>query len=96
MIEFNLTIPMPYLNVEATKGAWQLEYPNNSLRYVLRTDSRQELTSGYWQVPDEVIKKWTTNDDVITDALLEAAPWDITPLPTPSLRNNSATTNTNN
>lgn len=88
MIDFNLTNPMPYLNVEATKGAWQIEYPNNILRYVLRTDTRQELTSGYWQVPDEVIVLWTTNDNVITDALLEAAPWDITPLPTPERINN--------
>ena len=96
MIDFDLTTPMPYLNVEATKGAWQLDYPNNTLKYVLRTETKQELLSGYWQVPDEVIAQWTTNDDVITDALLEAEPWDITIIPIPIVPHLDINTDSNN
>lgn len=83
MINFDLPNPLPYLNTDAVKGGWHIDYPSNLLSYVLQSADTQALVSGMWQVPQEVVALWTDDDDVITDALIQAQPWIVPPAPTP-------------
>jgi len=77
MIQFNVNPAIPYFNVEITKGEWTIVYPANVLQYNLREANGFLLKEGTWNVPTETIDAWGTDDSVITNALLTAAPWEI-------------------
>lgn len=83
MVNFSLATPLPFINVEAVGGCWEIQYPSSMLTWILYDVNNVNLTHGYWQVPSDVIAQWTDNDDVITDALLEAQPWIVVAPPQP-------------
>ena len=80
MIGFNLSEPLPFINTEAVKGGWYIDYPSNLLTYVLQSSDTQELTRGMWLVPTQIISNWV-DDSIITNALIDAKPWIIPPAP---------------
>ena len=78
MIISTLQTPIPYFNVEATKIAWVLTYPDCVTYYQLLDDVESKLYDGYYVVDKAVVQAWGEDDSIITDAIVNAAPWNIT------------------
>lgn len=76
-IEFQLDPVLPYINVTATKGWFYVNYPSGLSYWVLQDDNNQQLMTGNYTFSEEVLAQWTTSDQVLIDALLAAAPWDV-------------------
>jgi len=78
MIAFDFPTPIPFIGKKTiTKGEWSLLYPSRQMYYRLLDVNGSELLTGNWQVPLETVDNdWHDDDNVITDALIEAAPWD--------------------
>lgn len=82
-IYFELNPSLPFLNVEATKGFFYLQYPSGWSYWEIQDADGQKLKDGNYAFPQEVLAQWTTSDQVLIDKILEAAPWDIKPIPPP-------------
>lgn len=78
-IEFILDPKLPYLNVEATKGFFYVQYPSGWSYWEIQTEAGQQLKNGNYTFSSEVLAQWTTSDQVLIDAILSDAPWDIKP-----------------
>jgi len=76
-IEFQLNPTLPYINVTATKGWFYVNYPSGYSYWTLQDSSGNALMTGNYTFSQEVLSQWTTSDQVLIDALLEAAPWDV-------------------
>lgn len=76
-IHFQLESPLPFLNVEATKGSFFLQYPSGWSYWNITTESGQVLKEGNYTFPQEVLDTWLENDDVLIANILEVKPWDI-------------------
>jgi len=77
MIISTLTTPIPYFNVTATKIGWVLSYPDCVAYYQLLNDADIKLYDGHYLVDTTIVQAWGTDDSVITDAIVSAAPWNI-------------------
>ena len=77
-INFELIQPVPYINVNATQGWFYVNYPSGYSYWALQDSNGQQLMTGNYTFPEEVLAMWTTSDQVLIDALLIAAPWDVT------------------
>lgn len=72
-----LTTPIPYFNVSATKIGWVLSYPDCVAYYQLLNSEDIKLYDGHYLVDPMVVQAWGEDDSVITDAIVNAAPWNI-------------------
>jgi len=75
MITAQLTTPIPVFNKEITQLAWRVNYPENLMYYQLQTAEGISFKEGNWIVPIEVINAWGVDDSVISNAVIEAKPW---------------------
>ena len=75
MIIGQLPTPLPYINDTMTQVAWRVTYPDNILYYELQNVHGLMLSRGNWDVPQSIMNTWGPDDSVMTDALIEAAPW---------------------
>ena len=75
MIIAQLPEPIGFINTTATRVAWMVTYPSNTMYYVLQNQNNTILKDGNWIVPNEVIQVWGPDDSVVSDALIAAAPW---------------------
>ena len=83
-IEFQLDPALPFINVEATKGYFYVQYPSGFSYWAIQDDKETKLKDGNYTFSQEVLAQWTTSDDVLIDDILAAAPWivvDNTPIP---------------
>ncbi len=77
MVISTLSTPIPYFNVSATKIGWVLSYPDCVAYYQLLNDEEIKLYDGHYLVDPVVVEGWGTDDSVITNAIITAAPWNI-------------------
>jgi len=77
MVFSNLLNPIPYFNVNITKIGWVLSYPDCVAYYQLLNDTDLKLYEGHYRVDDAVVQSWGTDDSVITNAIIAAAPWNV-------------------
>lgn len=80
-IQFSLDPALPYINVTATQGWFYVNYPSGLSYWALKDSVGQQLIAGNYTFSQEILAQWTTSDQVLIDALLTAAPWDIQILP---------------
>jgi hypothetical protein len=77
MIAFDFPTPIPFIGSKIiTKGEWNLQYPSRQMYYRLLDVDGNQLLIGNWLAPAEIVDNDWGPDSVITDALIEAAPWD--------------------
>lgn len=75
MITAQLPTPIPAFNKFITQIAWRVNYPENLMYYQLQTADGISFKEGNWLVPIEVINAWGVDDSVISNAVIEAKPW---------------------
>ena len=78
MIIAILDTPIPYFNVTATKIGWVLSYPDCIAYYQLLDDAESKLYDGHCAIDKTIVQAWGEDDSVITNAIIEASPWNIT------------------
>ena len=77
MINFKLDKALPFLNKVAVQGVWSTNYPSGNIYYLLQDEEGTQLMAGNWQIPEDILKIWGTDDSIVSDALLAAAPWNL-------------------
>ncbi|TSA62254.1 MAG: hypothetical protein D4R41_01855 [Sediminibacterium sp.] len=77
MIKFKLDKALPFLNKVAVQGIWRANYPDGNMYYILQDEAEQQLRDGNWSIPEDILKVWSTDDSIVSDALLAAAPWNL-------------------
>ena len=82
-INFELDSPMPYLNTEAVKGNFFLQYPSGGSYWQIQNEAGQVLKDGNYTFSQEVLATWLENDDVLIDDIKAAAPWEVVLPPAP-------------
>lgn len=78
-IEFELTPAIPYLNVNATKGFFYVQYPSGWSYWEIQDENGTQLKNGNYTFSPEVLSQWTDSDQVLIDDILAAQPWMISP-----------------
>jgi hypothetical protein len=58
-----------------TQVAWRVNYPDNLMYYQLQTVLGLSIKEGNWSVPNEIINIWGVDDSIISNALIQAQPW---------------------
>lgn len=76
MITAQLPTPIPAFVKIITQIAWRVNYPDNLMYYQLQTEEGVLLKEGNWTVPTEVVEVWGADDSVISNAVIEAKPWE--------------------
>lgn len=74
-IEFQLNPSLPFINVEATKGYFYVQYPSGWSYWEIQDAKGTQLKNGNYTFSQEVLAQWTTSDQVLIDDILAAAPW---------------------
>jgi hypothetical protein len=74
-IYFELDPVLPFINVEATKGYFYLQYPSGWSYWAIQDAKGTNLKDGNYTFSQEVLAQWTTSDQVLIDDILAAAPW---------------------
>jgi len=74
-IEFILDPALPFINVEATKGFFYVQYPSGWSYWEIQDAKGTQLKNGNFTFSEEVLAEWTDSDQVLIDAILAAAPW---------------------
>jgi hypothetical protein len=77
MITATLTSPLTYFNTTLTKLRWTMTYPDNVAYYQLTTSEDLVLKDGQCFIDDAVVQSWGADDSIITNAIVNAAPWNI-------------------
>jgi hypothetical protein len=77
MIISTLATPIPYFNVSLTKIGWVLSYPDCVAYYQLLNDSNMKMYEGHYIVDEAIVQAWGADDSVITNAIVNAAPWNV-------------------
>jgi hypothetical protein len=77
MIISTLSTPIPYFNVSLTKIGWVLSYPDCVAYYQLLNDSNTKMYEGHYIVDEAIVQAWGADDSVITNAIVNAAPWNV-------------------
>lgn len=83
-IEFQLNPKLPYLNTEAVKGYFYVQYPSGWSYWAIQDEKGTNLKDGNYTFSQEILSQWTDSDQVLIDDILAAAPWivvDATPIP---------------
>ena len=79
-ISFVLPKKLPYFKTFATQGNWHCFYLDaNSaiINWQTQDANGMLLTQGNWNIPPDVLAIWGTDNSVVTDALILAAPYDV-------------------
>lgn len=76
MIIAQLPTPIIAFGKLITQVGWRLNYPENPLYYQLQTSDGVVMQDGNWIVTDGVISSWGLENSIVSNALIEAAPWD--------------------
>jgi len=76
MITAQLEKTIPAFGKTITQISWRINYPDNMIYYTLQSAEGISLKDGNWIVPNEIIQSWGTDDSVISDALINAKPWE--------------------
>jgi hypothetical protein len=76
-IEFQLNPKLPYLNTEAVKGYFYVQYPSGWSYWAIQDEKDTILKDGNYTFSQEVLAQWTDSDQVLIDDILAAAPWDV-------------------
>ena len=84
-IEFQLDPVLPFINVEATKGFFYVQYPSGWSYWEIQDAKGTQLKNGNYTFSQEVLAQWTTSDQVLIDDILAAAPWIVVAVPEPIL-----------
>jgi len=74
-IEFQLDPVLPFINVEANKGYFYVQYPSGWSYWEIQDAKGTQLKNGNFTFSEEVLAEWTTSDPVLIDDILAAAPW---------------------
>lgn len=82
-IEFELASPMPYLNTEAVKGFFYVQYPSGWSYWEIQNQAGVQLKNGNYTFSQEVLSQWTDSDQVLIDDILAAEPWIVLPAEAP-------------
>lgn len=77
MINFKLEKPLPFLNKKAEQGVWRANYPDGLMYWILQDADGQHLKDGNWNIPKDILDIWGEDDSVVSNALLESAPWNL-------------------
>ena len=83
-IQFQLNPSLPFINVEAVKGYFYVQYPSGWSYWAIQDEKGTNLKDGNYSFSQEVLAQWTDSDQVLIDALLAASPWDVNDNPTPA------------
>jgi hypothetical protein len=78
MITSTLPTPLVYFNTTLTNLKWAMTYPDNVAYYQLTTSDDLVLKDGQCFIDSSVVESWGKDDSVITNAIINAAPWNIT------------------
>lgn len=85
-IDFQLNPSLPFINVEATKGYFYVQYPSGWSYWEIQDAAGTQLKNGNYTFSQEVLAQWTTSDQVLIDDILAAAPWIVVdPTPQPEI-----------
>jgi hypothetical protein len=85
-IEFQLNPVLPFINVEANKGYFYVQYPSGLSYWAIQDDKGTNLKDGNYTFSQEVLAQWTTSDQVLINDILAAAPWIVVdPTPQPEI-----------
>lgn len=76
-IQFELNPALPYLNTEAVKGYFYVQYPSGWSYWQIQNEAGQSLKDGNYTFSQEILAQWTDSDQILIDDILEAAPWSI-------------------
>lgn len=74
-INFILNPKLPFINVEASKGYFYVQYPSGWSYWAIQDDKETILKDGNYTFSQEVLAQWTDSDQVLIDDILAAAPW---------------------
>lgn len=74
-IDFQLNPALPFINVEATKGYFYVQYPSGWSYWEIQDAKGTQLKNGNYTFSQEVLAQWTDSDQVLIDDILAAAPW---------------------
>ena len=74
-IQFQLNPSLPFINVEAVKGYFYVQYPSGWSYWAIQDEKGTNLKDGNYSFSQEVLAQWTTSDQVLIDDILAAAPW---------------------
>jgi len=77
MITATLPSPLTYFNTTLTKLRWTMTYPDNVAYYQLTTSEDLVLKDGQCFIDDAVVQAWGADDSIITNAIINSAPWNI-------------------
>lgn len=83
-IQFQLNPSLPFINVEAVKGYFYVQYPSGLSYWAIQDEKGTNLKDGNYTFSEEILAQWTDSDQVLIDDILAAAPWivvDNTPIP---------------
>jgi hypothetical protein len=83
-IDFQLNPSLPFINVEAVKGFFYVQYPSGFSYWAIQDAKGSNLKDGNYTFSQEILSQWTDSDQVLIDDILAAAPWivvDPTPIP---------------
>jgi hypothetical protein len=84
-IQFQLNPSLPFINVEATKGYFYVQYPSGWSYWAIKDDKGTQLKDGNYTFSPEVLAQWTDSDQVLIDDILAAAPWIVVDVQEPIL-----------
>lgn len=76
-INFYINPKLPYLNTEAVKGFFYVQYPSGWSYWQIQNEAGQSLKDGNYTFSQEVLAQWTDSDQVLIDDIVAAAPWDV-------------------
>lgn len=74
-IEFQLNPSLPFINVEAVKGFFYVQYPSGWSYWEIQDAKGTQLKNGNYSFSQEVLAQWTDSDQVLIDDILAASPW---------------------
>ena len=78
-INFDINPKLPYLNTEAVKGFFYVQYPSGWSYWQIQNEAGQSLKDGNYTFSQEILAQWTDSDQILIDDIISAAPWDIKP-----------------
>lgn len=77
MITVYLPELIPAFGKTITQVAWRVSYPDGLLYYQMLTNEGTSLKDGNWIIPAALLAVWGTDDNVISNGLIAAKPWEV-------------------
>lgn len=80
-IQFELNPTLPFINTEAVKGFFYVQYPSGFSYWEIQDNNGLKLKDGNYTFSQEILSQWTTSDQVLIDDILAAQPWAVVSSP---------------